>query len=103
MNFYVTAILSACLVIIPAIISFKKDNQDKYRWTILSVSIIGALLAFMNGYNASRESQRNKIDAHTNDSLYKSLLNKNLESAYIILDSVNIANSSLTKQLKLTA
>jgi hypothetical protein len=103
MNFYVTALLSVCLVVIPAIVSFKKDNQDKYRWLILSVSIAGALLAFVTGYNVNKESQKNKTEAHTNDSLYKSLLNKNLVSAYTILDSVNIANSSLTKQLKLSA
>lgn len=90
MTFYIEAILTILFIVVPsAIIAFKKESERKFKWWVLIIPIIGAILGFYTNYDAHQDAQKNQITANTNDSLYKSQLNKNLDSSKKIIDSLN--------------
>lgn len=99
---YVILIVSFLLVAAPAWFSYieKKEERNKKEEStkkiLLAVGILGGILSFYNGcdsYHKSEKSETLAINndsiAKRNDSLYKNLLNKNLNAASLLINKQN--------------
>jgi hypothetical protein len=89
MNFYLFALSAALLTLITSFVSYYQDKDRKNAIVILVIAIISVAMTFLTGHYAHKESLANQDSATVKDNLYRGLLNKNLESAHTIIDSVN--------------
>ncbi|PTQ97859.1 hypothetical protein C8P68_10318 [Mucilaginibacter yixingensis] len=91
--------LGSFFVIIPAYLTYKKNEAERFRFNFLLCSIIGALISFISTCSSNRDSVKNSVKANYNDSLYKDLLKKNFDKATFIISNQNISLDSTKKVL----
>lgn len=96
---YFVLILSFFLVLIPTVISYRKDRTNEAA-IVLASAIIGAFLSLCTGYSAHNQSVRNSDSANAWNARFVNLQTKTLDTANTIIDSLKIAVTNSRKLIK---
>ncbi len=99
-GFWVVQAVTLLSVIIPSVISFKKEDQQQFKWYILIIPIAFALCTVTFNYSTERKAQALSDTLDARDSSYKGSLNTQIQLAKDALDSLQ---NSLAKSNTLIA
>lgn len=91
MQFFLNQTIPAILVLISLLITFKKEDNVRYKLWGLLPGIAGIIFTFCVSYSSQKKSERSDAKTDSINKLYTQLLTYNARSARLIIDSLDTA------------